>query len=71
MSKIRECMETIKNGGCYDWICRHGYNLTHDELMDIIKEYDFAIHTMQFGDTKEDLYQSIYEEMLDRFVEEE
>ena len=42
-----------------------------DELVDIIKEYDFAVQTMNFGDTKEEVHDAIIEELKMRYEEED
>lgn len=71
MSTIKEFIEALKEERSYDWISRNGWGLTKDELIDIIKEYDFAIHSMKSYDSKEDVYDSIAEELTDRCLYEE
>ena len=44
MNKMNEFIEALRSGSGYDWICRNGHELNKYELIDIIKEYDYAIH---------------------------
>lgn len=41
-NKIKEFIEALKSGKCYSWICNHGHELNKYELIDIIKEYEYA-----------------------------
>ena len=38
-------IKALKNGKGYDWMCQHGNDLNKYELMDIVKEYDYAIRS--------------------------
>ena len=67
MSKMQQYIEALKEGKGYDWISRHGWDLKKDDLIDIIKEFDFAINSMGICDGKEDLYDAIYEELSERY----
>ena len=71
MSKIHEFIEAVKDGDGYDWIANNGHELNKYELIDILKEYDYAIYSMKPYDDKEDVYNSIYEELSDLYFEEE
>ena len=65
MDKIHEFLEALKNGNSFDWISNNGYDLNKDDLIRIIKEYDYAIHSMGVCDGKEDLYDAVYENLVD------
>ena len=41
-----ELIETLKNNpdGAYDFICNNYYNMSKEELKDIIKELLYAVH---------------------------
>lgn len=67
---MKEFIKAIQEDKAYGWIANHGHELSKDELVGIIKEYDFAIHSMNICDGKEDLYDSIYEELVVRYGEE-
>ena len=52
MNNMDEFIEALREGKGYDWIANHGWELSKDELVNIIKEYDYAIHeeTMTVGE---------------------
>lgn len=60
---IKEFIKAVKENKAYGWIANHGHELSKDELCNIIKEYDFAIQSMNPYDTKEDIHNSIAEEL--------
>ena len=67
MAKIYEFMEALKEGKAFDWISNNGHELNKDDLISIIKEYDYAIYSMGICDGKEDLYDTVYENLTDRY----
>lgn len=71
MSKMKEFIKALEEDKAYGWMCNNGYSMRVDELVDIIKEYDFAVQTMNFGDTKEDVHAAIIEELNMRYEEED
>ena len=71
MSRMNDYITALKNGRGYDWIANHGWELRKDELIDIIKEFDYAIHTMRSYDDKDDVYNAVCEELTDSYNDEE
>ena len=69
MSKINEFIEALREGVAYDWIANHGYSLRANELIDIIKEYDYAIHSMTPLYEKT-MYCAIADELEEMYEEE-
>ena len=69
MSKINEYIKALQNGNGFDWIAKHGHELNKFELIDIVKEFDYAIHSMGICDGKEDLYDAVYESLNDIYEE--
>ena len=43
--RMKGYIEALQNGNSYDYICQHGHEFTKDELIDIIKELDYAIYS--------------------------
>jgi len=54
MSKINEFIEALRQGKGYGWIANHGWELSKDELCNIIKECLYSIDDV--ADNLEDLY---------------
>ena len=71
MSKMKEFIAALRDGKSYEWIANHGWELNKDDLIRIIKEYDYAIHSMKHYDDKDDVYDAIYVELMDWYSEEE
>lgn len=71
MNKVQEFIEALQEGKAYGWIANHGHELSKDELISIIKEYEYAIFTMGFCEGKEDLYDTIYEALVEQYEEYE
>ena len=44
-NRMKGYIEALRNGNSYNYICEHGYEFTKDELIDIIKELDYAIYS--------------------------
>lgn len=70
MNGIKDYIESLKDGKGYYWISKHGTELNKYELIDIIKEFDYAIHSMGIRDGKEDLYNAVYENLSYAYEEE-
>lgn len=51
MDKMKDYIKALKEGNGYGWIANHGYRLRQSELIDIIKELEYAIsHSIDFED---------------------
>ena len=46
MNGIKEYIKALREGKGYDWIANHGWELKDDELINIIKEFDYVIHDL-------------------------
>ena len=44
-NRMAAYLEALRNGNSYDFICQHGHEFTKEELIDIIKELDYAIYS--------------------------
>lgn len=64
-------LKAMEEGKEFDWIANHGYELRKEELIDIIKELLYAIHSAGIFDGKEDILQAAYMELFDLYEEEE
>ena len=42
---MKAYVKALRSGNGYDYICQHGHEFTKDELIDIIKELDYAIYS--------------------------
>ena len=70
MANMKDYIESFKENQSYDWISRHGWELTKDELISIIKELDYAIGSL--GEIEaEYLYESVAEELKDRYLDDD
>lgn len=70
MSKMNEFIEALRKGSSYGWIANNGYNLSKYELIDIIKEYDYAIHISATIDSESYMY-NVVADNLELMYEEE
>lgn len=61
---IKQLKNSIKEDGFYGWICDNGYLLSKDELIDIIKELDFASYELRINEQVEKM---AIEELKDRW----
>lgn len=67
---MRRMIEALKEGRAYDYICNNGHEMTKGELIDIIKEYDYAINIMnRIGNSPQHIYNSIAEELEENYAE--
>lgn len=70
MNKMNEFIEALRNGKAYDWISRHGHELNKYELIDIIKEYEYARSNMN-DELAEDLFKDFVADNLNELYEDE
>lgn len=68
INKMQEFIKALRNGNGYDWISRCGWELNKYELIDIIKELDYAIHN---SIEKEDIYECAAIELADMYEDDE
>lgn len=71
MDKMNEFIKSLKEGKGFDWICKHGHELNKYELIDIVKEYDYAIHDNCSTYEKKEIYEAAAEELYDIYGEVE
>lgn len=70
MEKINEFIKALSEGKGYDWICNHGHELNKYELLDIIKEYEYARTEME-DELAKDLFKDFVSDNLNVIYEEE
>ena len=59
-------IEALRNGNSYDYICQHGHEFTKYELIDIIKELDYAIYSeAKYATKASDIYEAAATNMED------
>lgn len=68
---IESYIEALKNGRGYGWICEHGHELSKDELVNIIKEFDFAVGYIKVFATANEIYSDVIEELESIYLEVE
>ena len=71
MDYMKEYIEALKNGKGYDWISEKGHSLNKYELIDIIKELDYAIYDRLDKFDQKDIYNSAAEELENLYYCEE
>lgn len=64
---MKAMVEALKEGRAYDHISNNGYAMSKDDLVRIIKEYDYAIHRL--GDLKTIDSQEVYDEIAEELSE--
>lgn len=40
---MKAYIKALRNGNSFDYICNHGHEFTKDELITIIKEFDYVM----------------------------
>ena len=70
MNKMNEFIAALRRGKGYGWIADHGWELSKDELCDIIKEYEYA-RTEMNDDLAENLFKDYVIENLEDIYGEE
>lgn len=63
-------IESIRKGDCYDFISNNGYRLSKAELVSIIKEYDYMIHSMDICDDANSMYNKIADELEESYSDD-
>ena len=72
MNKMNEFIEALREGTGYGWIANYGYSFGKEELVNIIKEYDYAIHSMTTTlDEETDIYCAVADELKAMYGEDE
>lgn len=67
---MEDFIEALKEGRGYDWIANHGWELSKEELINIIKEYDYAIHRSVITDSESYMYSFVADELEEMYGEE-
>ena len=71
MDRIKEYIEDLKKGKGFDWIASHGHDLNKYELIDIVKELEYAIYDNTLDFEAKAIYESAAEELLNLYTYEE
>ena len=71
MDRIKEYIEDLKKGKGVDWIASHGHDLNKYELIDIVKELEYAIYDNTLDFEAKAIYESAAEELLNLYTYEE
>ena len=69
MNDMKEYIQALKNGKGYSWIANNGHKLNKYELIDIIKELDYAINFMSDFD-RDDIFAQAAAELSNIYEEE-
>ena len=70
MNTMKNFIEALKNGRGFDWIAEHGHELNKYELIDIVKEYDYAIQDNADCYGAKAIYKAAAEELSSSYLEE-
>lgn len=71
MNGIELFIEALRKGRGFDWIANHGHNLSSYELINIIKEYDYAIQDNVDAYDAKSIYNAAADELSDYYLCEE
>lgn len=70
MDKMKGYVEAIKENRAYDYILNYGHSMSKDELIRIIAEFDYAIHsTSMLMQTEKDIIRQDVAENLKEHYE--
>ena len=69
MDVMQKYIKSLRNGNSYEWIANNGHELNKYELIDIVKELDYAIHLFS-GTNRDTIYQFVAENLEDTYKEE-
>lgn len=58
---MEDFIKALREGKAYDFISNHGWDMSKDDLIRIIKEYDYAIYEAR----EKHLYGNIADELED------
>lgn len=71
MNKIDGFIEALRERKGYDWIANHGWELSKEELINIIKEYDYVIsEETKFISEEMHMYNTVANNLEDLYGEE-
>ena len=70
---INDYIKALREDKGYDWIARHGWELSKDELINIIKEFDYAVEDLcdHVFEDKQIAYDSVALELENYYMDEE
>ena len=71
MDRMKDFIKALRKGRGYDWIVQHGHELNKYELIDIVKEYDYAIQDNADGYDSKAIYNAAAEELSNYYLDEE
>lgn len=67
---MNEFIAALREGKGYGWIANHGWELSKDELVNIIKEYDYSIHRSVTTDSELYMYSFVADSLEEMYGEE-
>ena len=69
MEKMKQFIEAVKDNRAYDWILTNGYSMDKSELVRIIAEFDYAIHSasMLMKTEKDIIRQDVAENLKEHY----
>lgn len=71
MDNMKQYIEALKNGNGFDWIANYGFRLDKYELIDIIKELDYAIYDNLDECDMNQVYKAASDELTERLEDDE
>ena len=71
MDGMKEYIEELKKGKGFDWIACHGHELSKYELIDIVKELEYAIYDNLYSFEAKEIYDAAAEELMNSYYDEE
>ena len=71
MDRIKNYIEELKKGKGYDWISNYGHELSKYELIDIVKELEYAIYDNLYSFEAKEIYDAAAEELMNSYYDEE
>ena len=69
MDVMQKYIKSLRNGNSYEWIANNGHELNKYELIDIVKELDYAIHLFS-GTNRDTIYHFVAENLEESYKEE-
>lgn len=71
MDYMKDYIKALRENKSYDWITNYGHNLSKYELIDIIKELDYAIYYQLCESDRKYIYTAAAEELEALYEDEE
>ena len=71
MDRMKNYIEELKKGKGYDWISNNGHELSKYELIDIVKELEYAIYDNLYSFEAKEIYDAAAEELMNSYYDEE